>query len=278
MPKFFDSISDDLAAWAMKQSVFFTASAPVVGKHINVSPKGLPSSTFTIFSPNQAGYIDATGSGSETISHIYENGRVTIMFCSFETAPRILRFFCTGNVVEWDRPEFPRLLEKMGKKGLLGARAVIVLDVFKVCLSCHTWWSFFCEWYYWQENQVQTSCGYGVPRLVQVSPSSDDAESASKIAGFQDREMMGHWASNKIEKNELLTYQQTWNSNSLDGLTGLRSARRGKGEVLWVTDLEARLRRIVGQKDSVIFGFLLACFAFWLFRSMELVRSYVFCT
>ena len=118
MPKFFDCISDDLAAWALKQSVFFTASAPLSGTHVNISPKGLPSSMFTIFSPNSCAYVDATGSGSETISHVYENGRVTIMFCSFGAMPRIMRFFCTGRVVEWDQPEFEVLLRRWGRPRL----------------------------------------------------------------------------------------------------------------------------------------------------------------
>lgn len=132
MVKFYDSIPDHLRDWALSQQVFFTASAPLAGKHVNVSPKGLPASTFTIFDPNHAAYIDATGSGIETVSHVYENGRVTIMFCSFETVPRIMRFFCRGSVIEWDRPEFGPVLEKMGKRRVDGARAVIMLEVFKV--------------------------------------------------------------------------------------------------------------------------------------------------
>jgi hypothetical protein len=133
MVQFFDSITPELGKWVMKQQVFFTASAPLAGKHVNISPKGLPSSTFTIFSPNSAAYVDATGSGAETISHIYENGRVTIMFCSFEKSPRIMRFFCKGRVVEWDQKEFEPLIARMGKGKIEGARAVILLDVFKVC-------------------------------------------------------------------------------------------------------------------------------------------------
>ncbi|KAL8661293.1 MAG: hypothetical protein Q9202_005718 [Teloschistes flavicans] len=74
MVQFWDAIPDHLAEWALSQSIFFTASAPLTGSHVNISPKGLPSATFTIFSPNSAAYIDATGSGSETVSHIYENG------------------------------------------------------------------------------------------------------------------------------------------------------------------------------------------------------------
>ena len=120
---------------ALAQQIFFTASAPLTGKHVNISPKGLPSSTFSIFDPNHAAYVDATGSGSETISHVYENGRVTIMFCSFATSPRIMRFFCKGRVVEWDAPGFEGLLRKMGKGRIEGARAVILLDIFTVIID-----------------------------------------------------------------------------------------------------------------------------------------------
>ena len=132
MVKFYDSIEPDLAEWAMRQQVFFVASAPCKGRHINLSPKGLPSSSFCILNPNLCAYVDATGSGVETISHIQENGRCTVMFCSFETSPRIMRFFCTGRVVAWNEPGFDGWLKRMGNKNVTGARAVIVLDVFKV--------------------------------------------------------------------------------------------------------------------------------------------------
>lgn len=84
--------------------------------------------------PNSAAYIDATGSGCETIAHIYENGRVTIMFNSFDPSPRIMRLFCKGRVIEWDQPQFNDVLESMGpEKKLAGARAIILLDIWKVC-------------------------------------------------------------------------------------------------------------------------------------------------
>ena len=132
MVKFYDTIESDLAEWAMKQQVFFVASAPWKGRHINLSPKGLPSSSFCILNPNLCAYVDATGSGVETISHIQENGRCTVMFCSFETSPRIMRLFCTGRVVGWNEPGFDGWLKRMGNKNVAGARAVIILDVFKV--------------------------------------------------------------------------------------------------------------------------------------------------
>lgn len=103
---------------------------------VNVSPKGLPSSSFSVLGPNLVAYIDATGSGCETIAHIYENGRVTIMFNSFDPSPRIMRLFCNGRVVEHDQSEFNDLLTRMGPdKKVEGARAIILLDVWKVLFS-----------------------------------------------------------------------------------------------------------------------------------------------
>lgn len=232
MPKFYDSINDDLAEWALAQPLFFTASAPLVGKHINISPKGLPSNTFTIFSPTQCAYVDATGSGAETISHIYENGRCTIMFCSFAASPRIMRFFCTGRVVEWDSPRFESLLVKMGKKRVDGARAIILLDVWK----------------------VQTSCGYGVPL---IKAGELDIEKGREEEAFIDRETLGHWAGKQVERNEMGGYQVRNNKRSLDGLPGLKSARRDGGEMMRVEDVKADCVRIWAQKDALFIGTLI---------------------
>ncbi|KAI9821979.1 MAG: hypothetical protein M1827_002561 [Pycnora praestabilis] len=236
MVKYYESIPDDLRDWALAQAVFFTASAPLVGQHVNVSPKGLPASTFTIFDPNHAGYIDATGSGCETISHVYENGRVTIMFCSFETMPRIMRFFCKGRVVEWDDGEFGPLLSKMGKPRVAGARAVILLDIFK----------------------VQASCGYAVPLLVNSPTSTEEIASMDSHVHFEDRKTLGHWASKRMEENELRAYQASMNYASLDGLPGLKAARKDRGERLWATDVRARMRRIVSQREALVTGMLIA--------------------
>lgn len=142
MVKFYPSLPADLRDWALEQQVFFVASAPLAGAHINISPKGLPAATFAFSSPTSAAYIDATGSGAETVSHVYENGRVTVMFCSFDGVPRILRLFCWGRVVECGvvagrggggggGGEFERLLARMGKRAFDGARAVVLLDIFK---------------------------------------------------------------------------------------------------------------------------------------------------
>ncbi|KAI9758059.1 MAG: hypothetical protein M1835_000625, partial [Candelina submexicana] len=238
MVKFYDSIPPFLQEWALSQPVFFTASAPLAGQHVNVSPKGLPSTTFTIFDPNHCAYIDATGSGIETVSHVRENGRVTIMFCSFDTLPRILRFFCRGRVVEWDEPEFEPLLKRMGKERVDGGRAIIVLDIWK----------------------VQTSCGYGVPLLSTSTMASDEAASVDTQAYLEDRKTMGHWASTRIEKNELQTYHRNMNAYSLDGLPGLLVARRDRGQgkrQRAIEDLSAWTRRMWGMREAVGVGVII---------------------
>jgi len=136
MVKFYPSITPELREWALSQQVFFIASAPSAGEHINLSPKGLPASTLTIFDGNHVGYQDATGSGAETIAHLYENGRATLMFCSFDKSPQIMRWFCKGRVIEWDDMYFGTWLKKMGKEKAVGTRAIILLDVFKGRLAC----------------------------------------------------------------------------------------------------------------------------------------------
>ena len=84
------AISDELADFIRAQHVFFVATAPLSANgHVNLSPKGLD--TFRILSPTRVAYADMTGSGNETSAHLAENGRITLMFCSFNERPRILR-------------------------------------------------------------------------------------------------------------------------------------------------------------------------------------------
>ncbi|RPB06031.1 hypothetical protein L873DRAFT_1756419 [Choiromyces venosus 120613-1] len=249
MPKFYPSLTDDLTTWLQAQPLFFTASAPRYGKHINLSPKGYPSRSFRVLGPNQAAYLDATGSGSETVSHIYENGRVTVMFTSFTASPRIMRLFCTGRVVEAEDSGFDEIVKAFGDApppagegeggvaGIKGARAVVVLDIFK----------------------VQTSCGYGVPVVGGVGGAVGEEVGegdGGEMGGlFGERGALIKWAENQIEKGSLKTYQAEWNSSSLDGLPGLRSARREKGErALWVGDLVVRVKRVGCEWEGLLVG------------------------
>lgn len=168
--------------------------------------------------------MDLTGSGAETISHLYENGRITINFNSFTSTPRILRLFCRGRVIESDHPDFSSWISKVGGEHLIGARAVIVLDIWK----------------------VQTSCGYGVP----VVKTGENGEGVV----FEDRKTIRDWCGKKVEKGQLGEYQRVWNRDSLDGLPGMRTAMRENGEWLWWGDVKAFVRRVAGTGDVLAVG------------------------
>lgn len=53
---YFDAIPDFLPEWAMQQQVFFIASVPLSGQHINLSPKGLSASTLRVSDPNRVAW------------------------------------------------------------------------------------------------------------------------------------------------------------------------------------------------------------------------------
>src|SRR3954464_9558993 len=99
MGKGFDELDDGLNAFIAAQQVFFVATAPLSPRgHVNVSPKGLD--TFRVLGPREVAYLDLTGSGVETVAHLRENGRITLLFCAFAGAPRILRLYGRGRAVE----------------------------------------------------------------------------------------------------------------------------------------------------------------------------------
>jgi Pyridoxamine 5'-phosphate oxidase len=140
MARVYDAISGELAEFIAAQHVFFVATAPSGdGGHVNLSPKGLD--TFTVLDPTTVAYLDLTGSGVETIAHLRDNGRITIMFCAFDGKPLIVRLYGRGEVLPVGQPEADALLSYFGSYP--GARSVIRVRL----------------------DRVSTSCGYGVPLL-----------------------------------------------------------------------------------------------------------------
>ncbi|HMT29118.1 MAG TPA: pyridoxamine 5'-phosphate oxidase family protein [Bacteroidia bacterium] len=158
MGKLFNEISPEIQSWIEKQKMFFVATAPLAANgHVNCSPKGLDS--FRILSPTEVVYQDLTGSGAETIAHIQENNRITIMFCAFEGPPKIFRFYGEGQPVFPGDKKFDDLNDRFPKR--LGVRAYILIKV----------------------TRITDSCGYGVPLY--------------EFKG--DRKQMIAWAENKQE-------------------------------------------------------------------------------
>jgi hypothetical protein len=140
MGKARDEIDPELATWIAKQKLFFVATAPLAGDGlVNCSPKGID--TFRVLAPRQVAYLDLTGSGIETVAHLRENGRIVVMFCAFEGAPKIVRLHGRGRAVIRGDAEFERLAPHFDV--LPGARSIVCVDV----------------------RRVADSCGYGVPRF-----------------------------------------------------------------------------------------------------------------
>jgi hypothetical protein len=124
-------IDDELAAWLQAQPVFFVASAARDG-HVNVSPKGYD--TFRVLDAHTVAYLDLTGSGIETIAHIRENGRVTVMFCAFSGNPEIVRLYGTGTSHLLGTPGYDELAPAFPT--LPGSRAIITVAVDRISSSC----------------------------------------------------------------------------------------------------------------------------------------------
>lgn len=131
MAKFFTELNESLREFIEAQHIFFHASAPNTGR-INLSPKGLD--TFRILSDQRVAYLDLTGSECETAAHLAENGRLTIMFCSFQDKPLILRLYGRGSVVH---PRDSQWQELRGRFPTIpGERQIIVLDIESVMTTC----------------------------------------------------------------------------------------------------------------------------------------------
>src|SRR5256885_4264131 len=138
MGKIFDAIDEKLGEWIARQALFFVGTAPLAENgHINVSPKG-PIGSLRVVDERTIAYLDAVGSGAETIAHLRENGRIVVMLCAFEGPPRIVRFHGRGEIVMPHDSRFARLLEqcRFEDTGTPEARrAVVVVHVTRIADS-----------------------------------------------------------------------------------------------------------------------------------------------
>jgi hypothetical protein len=130
MGAFYEIIPPSLLKWIVEQKVFWVATAPLSSSgHINISPKG--GQYFGILNPTTFWYLDLTGSGIETLSHLHEpgNGRITVMFNAFEGPPQIVRLWGKGEVLE-------AFVDENKVHAIAGTRAVILVHIHQVGSSC----------------------------------------------------------------------------------------------------------------------------------------------
>lgn len=121
------------------QKLFFVATAMADGR-INLSPKGLDS--LRVLGSQQLVWLNLTGSGNETATHLQRDGRITIMFCAFEGPPQILRIYGRARALHPYDEEWQRYLGRF--ESVDGARQIVLCDV----------------------EMVQRSCGFGVPLMT----------------------------------------------------------------------------------------------------------------
>jgi len=171
-----DRIDDRLRRFIDQQHMFFVGTAPHAGGHVNISPKGYRDS-FAVIDDHTFAYLDLFGSGAETIAHVRENGRITILFVSFTRNSNLLRLYGTGRIVRADSAEWPVLSRHFDLRHP-GLRSIVVVDV----------------------ERIADSCGYSVPYLEYTGERDvlDDVhgrraadEWAERIANVNDRSIDG---------------------------------------------------------------------------------------
>ncbi|MBW5420548.1 pyridoxamine 5'-phosphate oxidase family protein [Streptomyces sp. BG9H] len=179
-------IDGRLRTFIEEQPMFFTATAPLSGDGtINLSPKGLKGS-FAILDELTVAYLDFAGSTAETIAHLRENGRITLMWCAFQGPPNIVRIHGRGEPVFRDDPRFKDLLGHF--PGIdptpHGLRAIVVVTA----------------------DLVRDSCGYAVPFMTY----DEDRDLHSKRFAREDDASLSAY----FTKKEHI-------ARSIDGLPGL---------------------------------------------------------
>jgi hypothetical protein len=138
MAEFFEALTDTHRAFIAKQPLFFVATAAGDAR-INLSPKGMD--CFRVLNDNTVAWLDVAGSGNETNAHLLADGRITIMFCAFESPALIFRIYGRGTPV---LPQDEGWADLAAHFTLLpGTRQIFTVAV----------------------EAVQTSCGWGVPHM-----------------------------------------------------------------------------------------------------------------
>lgn len=169
MARFYPALEARHRDFIAAQKLFFTATG-TADSHLNLSPKAADS--LRVLDDKRVAYLDLTGSGNETAAHLRHDGRMTLMWCSFDADPLILRLYGRGRAVrrqdaEWGvlRKQFPQLP---------GERQIIMLDI----------------------DSVQTSCGYAVPMFHYQGERDTLARWAEKKGGVG---LLQYWS----EKNQV---------------------------------------------------------------------------
>ncbi|MEV0152857.1 pyridoxamine 5'-phosphate oxidase family protein [Micromonospora sp. NPDC050686] len=186
MGKTYPRIDGRLRDFILAQPLFFTATAPLdADGTVNLSPKGLTGSV-AVLDELTVAYLDFAGSNAETVAHLRENGRITLMWCAFSGPPNIVRVHGRGEPVFRDDPRWAELIAHFPDidHSLHGLRAIILV----------------------RAELIRDTCGYAVPLM---SYQQDRDLHARRFAREDDASLDAYFAG----KDHVAT--------SIDGLPGL---------------------------------------------------------
>ncbi|MEO3884781.1 pyridoxamine 5'-phosphate oxidase family protein [Nonomuraea sp. B5E05] len=186
MGKTYDGITGRLRAFIEAQPVFFTATAPLAGDGtINLSPKGV-SGSLAVLDELTVAYLDFAGSNAETVAHLRENGRITVMWCAFQGPPTIVRVHGRGEPVFRDDPRWAELTAHFPTvdTSVHGLRAIVVVHA----------------------ELIRDTCGFAVPLMAY----EQDRDLHAKRFAREDDESLNAYFSGKEHV-----------ATSIDGLPGL---------------------------------------------------------
>jgi len=138
-------IAGRLKDFVEAQPVFFTATAPLASTGtVNLSPKGVTGS-FAVLDEHTVAYLDFAGSNAETIAHLRESGRITLMWCAFTGPPNVVRIHGRGEPVFCDDFRWAELIGHfIVDHSNHGLRAIIVVHA----------------------ERIRDTCGFAVPTMT----------------------------------------------------------------------------------------------------------------
>jgi hypothetical protein len=176
----YEALNDKLIAFIREQKMFFVATSPLSADgRVNMSPKGYDS--LAILDAHTLAYLDLGGSGAETIAHVRENKRITLMFCAFEGPANIVRVYGEGEVLPMETPEF-EAMRAQHFSAFERARAIIRVNI----------------------SSVSDSCGWGIPFYEYKGERE-------QLRRWVDARPYDEWAERRYAANE----------KSIDGLPAL---------------------------------------------------------
>lgn len=127
------ALDEKLIGFIRAQKLFFVATAPLgADGHVNVSPKGYDS--LVVLDERRVAWLDLGGSGAETLAHLRENGRITLMFCALEGPANIVRLHGRGRAVAFGEPGFAELMALF--PSFQRARAIVEVEIERISDSC----------------------------------------------------------------------------------------------------------------------------------------------